>query len=280
MIRKTADAQSIIASEEDRYALGHDCAAAAVLSLRTVENAAAFVMPYLKTGMRLLDCGCGPGSISVGLAERVCPGEAVGIDISPDHLELARKAAEKQAVKNARFELGDVTNMVFPDASFDVVFMNAVLCHLTDPLSALREVHRVLRPGGLVAVRDFDYRGRLYWPEETNFREYLRLLTSLIRCKGGDPNIGSRLPDLLRQASFSHLQMSASFQMDSDTQAQAHRFELRADLLLGSMGQNMVEAGLADPSALRKLADSLCELGKCPGLFDALPLVEVIGWKE
>ena len=60
---------------------------------RTAQVNAAFLLPHLKPGMRLLDCGCGPGSITVGLAQAVAPAETVGIDASPDAIEAARAHA-------------------------------------------------------------------------------------------------------------------------------------------------------------------------------------------
>src|SRR5262245_43949599 len=102
---------------------------------RSAERNAAFFLPHLQAGMGLLDAGCGPGSITLGLAERVVPGEVVGIDISMERIEQARGLADERGVTNVWYERGDVYDLPFEDASFDAAFMHTVLQHLSDPLA-------------------------------------------------------------------------------------------------------------------------------------------------
>jgi ubiquinone/menaquinone biosynthesis C-methylase UbiE len=78
------------------------------LSRRTAAVAAAFFLPHLRPGMRVLDGGCGPGTITVGLAQAVAPGEVVGIDPLANRLDLARSTADAEGVNNVRFEFGDL----------------------------------------------------------------------------------------------------------------------------------------------------------------------------
>ena len=112
---------------------------------RTVENSAAYLVPALERGQRVLDVGCGPGTITVDLAARVAPGEVVGLDASAAVLELARAAADEAGVANVSFRTGDATALPFEDGSFDVVHAHQVLQHLSDPVAALREMRRVTR---------------------------------------------------------------------------------------------------------------------------------------
>src|SRR5262245_59048725 len=113
------------------------------LARRTAAVQAAFFLPNLRPGMRVLDVGCGPGTITLGLAEAVAPGEVAGVDVREDRLALARAAATERKVPNTRFEIGDVYALPFPDAAFDAVLVHAVLEHLPDPGRALAAVRRV-----------------------------------------------------------------------------------------------------------------------------------------
>src|SRR5215510_13591224 len=117
-------------------------------------QAAAFLAPYLRTGMRLLDCGCGPGSITVDLARSVAPGEAIGIDLREDALAQGRALARERGIANLTFETASVYQLPYPDASFDAAFACAVLQHLAAPLAALKEMRRVLQPGGVIGIVD------------------------------------------------------------------------------------------------------------------------------
>src|SRR5215471_19140310 len=92
------------------------------LERRTAATSAAFFLPHLRAGMRLLDCGCGPGSITVGLAAEVSPGETIGLDLQEAQLDRARQVAADQSLSNVRFEIGSVYDLPFADASFDVAF--------------------------------------------------------------------------------------------------------------------------------------------------------------
>src|SRR5207302_57957 len=90
----------------------------AAMTARTAAREAAFFLPHLRSGMRLLDIGCGPGSITLGLAEVVAPGEVVGIDLRPEAVEQSRAAAAQRGIANVRFEVGSAYDLPFPDGSF------------------------------------------------------------------------------------------------------------------------------------------------------------------
>jgi ubiquinone/menaquinone biosynthesis C-methylase UbiE len=136
----------------------------ASFATRTAAVEAAFFLPYLRPGMALLDCGSGPGSITCDLAEVVAPGEVVGLDIQPPQVEQACTLASERGLTNARFEVGSVYALPFADNSFDAVFAHMLLMHLRDPLAALRELQRVLKPGGVAGIADIDVGIECYSP--------------------------------------------------------------------------------------------------------------------
>ena len=90
--------------------------------------------------MNLLDCGCGPGGISISLAEILNKGNVIGIDIEQSQIEIAEKIALEKNVKNIQFKLADIFHLPFADNSFDVVFTHATLYHLNYPVKALKEM--------------------------------------------------------------------------------------------------------------------------------------------
>jgi ubiquinone/menaquinone biosynthesis C-methylase UbiE len=120
---------------------------------RTAENSAAFVIPHLTPGVSVLDVGCGPGSITCDFAGLVAPGKVTGLDRSPDVITHAQELASDRGVENVEFVAGNIYDLDFEDDTFDVVHAHQVLQHLTDPVEALREMRRVAKPGGIVAVR-------------------------------------------------------------------------------------------------------------------------------
>ena len=117
----------------------------AVFARRTGE-VAAFFTPHLHPGMTLIDCGCGPGSITADLAKMVAPGQAVGIDLRENALTQGRTLAQQRGLANLEFQAASVYRLPFVDASFDAAFTCAVLQHLSAPVAALREIRRVLSP--------------------------------------------------------------------------------------------------------------------------------------
>ena len=81
------------------------------VSGRTAGVQGAFFLPYLHPGMTVLDCGCGPGTITIGLAEAVAPGEAVGVDLEASQIDLARAKALERGIPHLRFETGNVYDL-------------------------------------------------------------------------------------------------------------------------------------------------------------------------
>jgi SAM-dependent methyltransferase len=171
---------------------------------RTAARNASFFLPRLRPGMRLLDIGSGPGSVTIGLAEAVAPGEAIGIDASSEAVESARRRAEEQGCTNVRFEVVDAYALPFDDASFDAVFSHAVMQHLADPLAALREARRVLKPGGVIGVGDADYGGTILAPDEPLLYRSFEITAQLRAKHGADAYVGRRLRALLHEAGFTN----------------------------------------------------------------------------
>ena len=177
---------------------------------RTVDNSAAYLTPHLRPGQRVLDVGCGPGTITTDFARRVAPGTVVGIDNHPAPLGEARIEAQRLDVRNVSFAVADVYDLDFPDDTFDVVHAHQVLQHLAEPVAALREMRRVCAPGGGVAARDFDSAAMTWYPPRSRLDHWRDLCQRIARSNQGEPDAGRRLLSWARAAGFSKITCSAS----------------------------------------------------------------------
>ncbi len=222
---------------------------------RTAENSAAYLLPWLTPAAHVLDVGCGPGTITVDLAGRVPAGRVTGIDAAAEALADARAEAARRDQRNVTFDVGDVRQLGFDDASFDIVHAHQVLQHLADPVAALAEMRRVCRPGGVVAARDGDYGGFLWFPEDPELSEWLTLYQRVARATGGEPDAGRRLLAWARRAGCTDVRASASVWLLSTQQERSWWGGLWADRLTQSaFGEHATEHGLATRSDLQRLA--------------------------
>ncbi|MDH3540929.1 MAG: methyltransferase domain-containing protein [Acidimicrobiia bacterium] len=196
--------------DNERYTHSQQPVVLASYGSRTAEEAAAFLLSHLKPGMRVLDIGCGPGSITLGLARYVAPAETVGIDQSAEALDVARSLTREQNVGNVRFQRASVYELPFGDATFDVVYGHQILQHLADPVTALTEARRVLRSGGYLAVRDADYGTMTHYPQDPMLDRWLETYHQIARSNGGEPDAGRRLMEWVRAAGFEHLHATAA----------------------------------------------------------------------
>jgi ubiquinone/menaquinone biosynthesis C-methylase UbiE len=182
-----------MSSVNEIYQHGHHTSVVSSHAKRTAETDAAFFLPYLKPGMRLLDVGCGPGSITVGLALRVEPAPTVGMDASESVIETARSLAKARPARYLTFEVGNIYEPHFTAENFDAIFAHQVLQHLRRPVDALRQCRALLRSGGVVGVRDVDWGSTTFYPENQGIRRFLTLYYELARRNGGEPNAGRYL---------------------------------------------------------------------------------------
>ena len=182
------------------------------MARRSARTHAAFLLGHLRESMKLLDCGCGPGSITCDLARLLPAGHVTGIDREATQVDRAREHAANQGITNVDFKVAPIYELPFPDGSFDVVFAHAVFEHLSTPERALAEVHRVLRPGGLAALRSPDWGGFIVAPETAEVQSALKRYIELQIANGGDVHAGRKLPALLRLGGFTSLCFSASYE--------------------------------------------------------------------
>jgi SAM-dependent methyltransferase len=162
---------------------------------RTAESVAAFFLLHLCAGDRVVDLGCGPASVTAGLAAAVGPsGLAVGVDLDPGPAPVPLVRA-------------DIHCLPIPDRSVDAVFMCAVLQHVADPLQPLLEARRIARPGAVIGVADADWGSALIAPDDPWLQRGHEILTELRA--GTSPYVGRELRGLLTAAGFVDVHVTA-----------------------------------------------------------------------
>jgi ubiquinone/menaquinone biosynthesis C-methylase UbiE len=264
---------------ESTYTVGHKEGPLAYLRFRTAERSCGFFRHHIGSASRILDCGCGPGSITVGLAQWAPDGQTVGIDIGAEQLEGARARARDLGVTNVAFRQEDIFDLPFEDDSFDVVFSQTVLYHIPDPGKALAEVKRVLRPGGLVALRDAINASLVIWPDEPLIRDNARVVRLGALRSGGNPDVGLELGTLLHSAGFDDVFFTLGFEQPERPEERAAYFSAVAAFVEGDLATLAVSEGWSTAERVSQGAARCRDLAKVPGSIWALPFGQAIGRK-
>lgn len=238
----------------EEYTPGYTRKASHFMAQRTAVSHAAFLMPYLRDSAHLLDCGCGPGSISCDFARILSSGHVTGIDREESQIELALLCASEQQLTNVTFKVGSIYELPFPDSSFDVVFAHAIFEHISSPDKALVEILRVLEPGGIAAIRSPDWGGFIVGPEVPGLQAAIKSYADLQTTNGGDIYVGRKLPRLLRDAGFDLLRFSANYDCSQSPSLIAEVLALR----LADMEADALRAWSQDQDAF--FAAAWCEI--------------------
>src|SRR5215510_13702435 len=211
-----------------------------------------FDLAGISPGMNCLEIGCGSGDTTIELARRVGPnGHVLGGDIDDTKVELARHEAAQLNVSNVEFQVLDIRESDLTVA-FDLVYARFVLTHLSDPDSVVGSIHGLLKPGGLVILEDIDFSGHFVYPESTAFNRYHKLYCAVVQRRGGVPNIGPRLPLLLRKAGFKDIKVSVVQPMGLEGEV-----KVITPLTLENIAEAVIQEGLATHE---QISDLLREL--------------------
>ncbi|WP_431803115.1 methyltransferase domain-containing protein [Microbacterium sp. bgisy203] len=266
----------------DAYTHGHHDSVLRSHRWRTAENSAAYLLPELAPGTSVLDVGAGPGTITLDIAARVAPGAVLGVDASADVIAQAdadrvAAAVKNPALENLTYAVDDAYALDSPDDTWDVVHAHQVLQHLARPVDALREFRRVVKPGGVVAARDVDYEGVIWWPRLPALDEWITVYLAAHRATSGEPAAGRELKAWARAAGFTDVRSSASLWLYETPEDRAWWGGMWADRALhSSFAETVVSRGIADRPALERISAGWREWAENPDGWILLPHGEIL----
>lgn len=228
-----------------------------------------------QAGMCCLEAGCGSGDIALEMARMAGPaGKVIATDIDPAKIDIARREAEAERVSNVEYRLADITRDAFEE-EFDLVHARFLLTHLPVPEKALENMRRSMRPGGVIVLEDIDFRGHFCYPDCPALWRYVELYTKTVARRGGDPNIGPRLPALLGEAGFQNVQMNVA--QPAGTSGEV---KLMAALTMENIADAVAAEGLAIQSEIDRLVAELRDFASTPGTVQSLPrIVQAWAWQ-
>lgn len=223
------------------YAPGFADDALSMMTTRTASDRAAFVVRELRPGMRVLDVGCGPGTITRGFVPVVgVEGLVVGVD---------RVRSQFPRESTVDFVAGSVYALPVASESVDVAFAHGLFEHLGRPVDALREIWRVLRPGGTIALSTSDWSRARLKPKTVNVIAALRGHYLLRRRAGGDPFAGKHIADHVAAVGFREIRTHARFRNDMSYRELAKYIETRLDEALNASTSDRDQLASAARSA-------------------------------
>jgi len=261
----------------ERYIHGHHESVLRSHRWRTAENSAAHLIPHLFPGACVLDIGSGSGTITIDLARLVAPGTVIGVDSSADMVADANGLAVDNGLTNLTFAVGNAYALDFENDTFDVVHAHQVLHHLADPVAALREARRVLKSGGILALREVDYGGTIWAPPSPGLSQWLTVFEDVLRSGDGEPHAGRFLKKWALQAGFEDVTSTASvwcFASDAEREWWGGSWAVRATE--SDFARHAIETGHAQLADLHAMSRAWLDWQNADDGWFAMPHGEVI----
>ncbi len=248
---------------------------------RAAPSVVSFFMERLTPGMSVLDCGCGPGTITQGIARAVAPGNVIGCDLEPGMVARAAALAEDADLPNLSFQVGNILDLPFEDNTFDAVVSCAVTEHLSEPVKAMSELGRVVKPGGIVGITRTDWSATLVSPPCDALTRFFDLFERGFHLQGGTMNGGKHLGGMLRDAGLTVVDLFPAF-------GSAHTPEA-VDNMVGGWAEwienlplfdRIIEEGMVDRATLDAMCAEMREWAAQPGAFAATAGCRAIARKD
>jgi SAM-dependent methyltransferase len=252
----------------------------AYLRDRNATDYADFLLPHLAHDFRVLDVGCGAGTISLGLAKLVS--HVIGVDLDAEAFTDARHYAAQHSIDNIEFWASSVYALDFPRDHFDACLCHSIVEALDRPLAGFQEIKRTLKPGGVLGVASVEYGGLiLAGPNEPLLRRFYAIRERLWQLEHtGDPYRGRALRGLLHSAGFERVVASTKY-VCYGTDAAVKSFgmgraeECHDDWYVRSAQKHC----LATSSDLDAMAHAWLEWSDSSEAYAAFAWCRALGWK-
>ena len=206
----------------------------------------------LTRGMKCLDAGCGGGHVALLMASRVGPeGRVIGTDTDGEILALARNDARAANMANVEFRQADACAS-FRQEEFDMAYARFLLSHLQAPVNCLAAMVEACRSEGTIVIEDTDFSGSFCYPHCAAYERYNELYQEVVQRRGGDPNIGPKLPALLRRAGIQGVEFNVI------QPAHIHgEGKLMAPITMSRISDALIGEGLATKDEVQQILTGL-----------------------
>jgi SAM-dependent methyltransferase len=222
----------------------------------------------LTRAMNCLDVGCGGGQVAILMGQTVGPeGRVIGTDTDTEIIALAKEEAKAAKVTNVEFEEVDACARVWHE-QFDVAYARFLLSHLTEPENCLAVMAEACAPGGTIVIEDTEFAGSFCYPRCAAYERYKELYEELINRRGGDSNIGPKLPAMLREAGIQRIEINVIQPAHIEGEG-----KLMAPFTMSRISDALVADGLTSKSEVQQILADLDRIAADSETVMSLPRV-------
>ncbi|KAF2170862.1 hypothetical protein M409DRAFT_63900 [Zasmidium cellare ATCC 36951] len=263
------------------YMQGHGESVLASHRTRSAEKQADYLLPKITATSRILDVGCGPGTITCDFARIASQGQVFGVDYSEAALGSAQNEARDRSITNITFQTGTAHSLPFDDETFDIVHCHAVLVHIPDVPTALREMRRVCKTGGYVAAGEPDWGTCIIHPHDARLQRWIEVHRELKRRENVEPNCGRHLATWALEAGFDQDKVNVDCDVLRYFGTEQVRWwgQLYSKRMPTEVGERAIKYGVATAEEVEQFATAYLQWSQMKGALWAMTRMKFLGEK-